>query len=452
MSDQELDKEMLEDAVKMINSWINYKGNQQRTPGFNYAIVHGDETVHKESFGYSDLETQQQLEDHSFRIASLSKIFTSLTVMKLREQDRLTLDDHLSDHLDWLPEEMNDIRIKHILMHCGGLTRDGNTDYWRTGEFPTEQELREYTEERKPVEEPLKQWKYSNAGYGILGQLIQEVSGQSYRETVENLVLNPLGLENTEVDPEDRGNLATGYGRNMPQEERQEMEDATAKALSSATGLVSTIEDLANFASSTFSEDFIIDQLDLREMRKNHWDMQTGEKWGLGVKNMEVAGREVYGHSGSFPGHHTSIGVCPDEEIAVVVAGNTIDLEIEKWMKTILHTVLKTKDLYPEFEEELEEQDELEGLYTNKWGETEIRKLNNGLVMYYAGSKPLENYLKIVENDEGNLKMEGGAGYGATGERVHLKNDGETLVTGVSESERTEVPDLGESALEDWKQ
>lgn len=450
MSDNELEPEMLEDTVKMINNWINYKGNQQRIPGFKYAIVQGNETLHKESFGYSDLETKKELDDQSFRIASLSKIFTSLTVMKLREQNQLYLDDHLSDYLNWIPEEMNDIRIKHVLMHCAGLTRDGNTDYWRTGEFPTEEEIREYTEERKPVKEPLKQWKYSNAGYGILGQLIQEASNQSYTEAVEELVLKPLDLENTEIDPENREDLATGYGRNIPQQKREEMQDTQANALSSATGLVSTVEDLANFASSTFSEDFIIDHLDLREMRKNHWDMQTGEKWGLGVKNMEVAGREVYGHSGSFPGHHTSIGICPDEELAVVVAGNTIDLEIEKWMKTILQTLLKTKDLYPEFEEELEKQDKFEGFYSNRWGETEVRKLNHGLVMYSAGSKPLENYLKIVENDEGDLKMEGGSGYGATGERVHLKNGEQTLVSGVSESERSDIPELGESALKDW--
>jgi D-alanyl-D-alanine carboxypeptidase len=442
------EEEVLEDTVEIVENWLNYRGHDNRTPGMSVAIAVDKDVVYRRDFGYADLDSEEELDDHSFRIASLSKMFTALTLVKLREEDAISLDDKLSDHLEQIPSEIGDIRIKHIMMHCSGLARDGTTDYWNTGNFPSEQELREYRQ--PPVKKPLEHWKYSNLGYGLLGQIIEQVSDQSYTEAVEEKVLNPLGMNDTEVDPENRGDLATGYGNYRPLTQREVMEDCPTNALASATGLVSTAEDIAKFAASTFGNDFIVEEADLKELLKTHWDMETGEKWGLGFKNMEVADREVYGHSGGFPGHYSSIGICPEDQVAVVVMGNTIDLEIEKIMKSILHTFLKTKDLYPEFREEIERQEKFVGTYADRWGETEVKKLNNGLVMYPASTKPLENHLKIVEED-GDLKLEGGTGYGYTGEKVQISEDGETLTVAAKKCEQIEHFELGESALQDWK-
>ena len=358
--------------------------------------------------------------------------------------------DKLDEYLDWIPEQMSDVRIKHVMMHCGGLTRDGVTDYWSEGEFPTQIDVENYVTERPPVKEPLQHWKYSNMGYGILGQLIEKVTGKTYAQVIKEEILDPLGMDDTLIDPESPDNYATGYGRYKPLEERKKMEWRQTNALTSATGIVSTVKDIARFAASTFTEEFVLNKIDLREMRKNHWDMKTGEKYGLGVKNIEVANRDVYGHAGSFPGHHSSVGICPDEEIAVVVMGNTIDLEIEKIMRTIMHTLLKAKDLYPEFEDEIDGREKLSGSYTNQWGETEIRKLNNGLVLYGASSKPLENYLKVVETEDG-LELDEGTGYSTTGEEITLEENGQVMAMGASRSGRTEHHELGESALKNWR-
>jgi len=86
-----IEQDVLEDATDMIDNWLNHRGHENLTPGISYAVVSEDEIIHKEQFGYADLSNEEQLADHRFSIASLSKIITATAIMKLREKNRTQL-------------------------------------------------------------------------------------------------------------------------------------------------------------------------------------------------------------------------------------------------------------------------------------------------------------------------------------------------------------------------
>jgi len=169
-------------------------------PGMVYGIVIDGRLVHVKGLGVQDLETNRQVTaDTLFRIASMTKSFTALSILKLRDEGRLSLDapaeTYLPEIRGWRypTEDSPRIRVRDLLTHTAGLVTD---DPWGDRQTPLPEAdftrlLREGVPFTRPPETTME---YSNLGYAMLGRVVTNVAQQPYKEYVERALLGPLGM------------------------------------------------------------------------------------------------------------------------------------------------------------------------------------------------------------------------------------------------------------------
>src|SRR6476646_7724325 len=196
--------------------------------GLAVAVIRDGAVAWFHGHGLADVAARRSIaEDTAFRIASLTKTFTAIAVMQLWEQQLLDLDAPASDYLRTfrlLPAkpDLSPATVRHLLTHTAGI------GYWRrlsdllrpgigsgdragrSGALP----LADYYHRGLPVEvEPGTKWVYSNHGFAALGQIVEDVTGQPLDRYLRERILDPLGMEHTDLIRSERitPHLATGY-------------------------------------------------------------------------------------------------------------------------------------------------------------------------------------------------------------------------------------------------
>ena len=227
-------------ATRLFSAWLEGRIAYRGLPGVAVGVVSGDELVWAEGFGYADLESGRPMTpDTRFRMASHSKLFTATAIMQLREAGRIRLDDPVAEYLPWFEVEASreddpPITVEHLLTHASGLPREASS-HWTTYEFPDRTQLRELTVVKSAVYAPEVRWKYSNLAYSLLGLIVEELSGQSWAEYLQENIFDPLAMSASSVDIEDPL-LARGYGARLPDGMRAQVPFIDARGMAAATG------------------------------------------------------------------------------------------------------------------------------------------------------------------------------------------------------------------------
>ncbi|MHA1212530.1 MAG: serine hydrolase domain-containing protein, partial [Candidatus Heimdallarchaeota archaeon] len=276
MTEKPSRKELYKKALHLIDHWLDFQTYYKEIPGLAVGIFVEDEVIFQKEYGYANLESKTKLTDqHLFRIASHSKLFTATAIMKLYHEEKLSIDDKVSKHLPWFTsdkdEDLQHIRIHHLLTHSSGMSRDGSTAHWYNYKFPGIEEIKKQTKEGISFFGTSEILKYSNFGFTVLGQIIEAVSGQSYEDYVQKEILDPLNMKNTVIDVNDSNiaKHATGYGIKYPKKEREIFDHVPAKIMHAATGLSSTVTDMINFYQGHFfGNDILFPDYIKREMQR----------------------------------------------------------------------------------------------------------------------------------------------------------------------------------------
>ncbi len=321
-----LDRAALLEAAAYADRWIAFRREQRDLPGLVVAIRHRDELVLCQGYGNARLDPAVPMTaDKVFRIASHSKMFTATAIMQLVEQGKLRLDDRAAAYLSWFN---SDVTLRQLLNHAGGVIRDGiDADFWRVEQpFPDVAMLRALAPDAS-ILPPNTTFKYSNIGYGLLGQVIEATSGVPFNGYVQEHIIRPLGLASTgpELTPDVLDRCVTGYTGNLLGVPRRGVPSIDTRALSAATGFYSTAEDLCRFAAAHWlGDETLLTDASKREMQHPAWTVeQAEERYGLGVIAERIGDRETVGHSGGFPGQSTRTLFDPTDQLAVVVLSNT---------------------------------------------------------------------------------------------------------------------------------
>lgn len=329
-------------AISIIEAWMDAEVAYKDIPGISAGIVYDQELVWSRGFGFSDIDTKKPATPESmYSICSISKLFTSISVLQLRDEGKISLDDPIKKYLPWFNikdtfPDAPEITLRGILTHSSGLPRESDFPYW-TGpdyRFPTSQEMIKKLSQQEELYPAFTYFQYSNLGLTLAGEIVSAVSGQPYDQYVKENILRPLGLSHTlpEIPRNERGrNLASPYTSKLRNGSRQLINFYHVKGIAPAAGFVSTVVDLAKFASWQFrllqkGEKEILPSNTLREMHRVHWiDPDWETTWGLGFSVSHRNGKIFVGHGGSCPGYRTSLSMCPKENIAVIVMINCSD-------------------------------------------------------------------------------------------------------------------------------
>lgn len=415
------------EALAFLETWVDAQCAYEDIPGLSMAVVYDQEVVWSKAFGYRDLERKTPATvDTIYSICSISKLFTGIAVMQLRDKGKLRLSDKASEHLSWytidnLFPDGPPVTLRALLTHSSGLPRDSDFPYWSDPSFP-------FPDRKQFIQKMAKQktifpadtfFQYSNFGITLAGEVAAAVSGMSYPSYVESHILKPLGLKDTRPRlPEEHrgGRFATGYSNHDRQGKRTKLPFFQAKSIAPAAGFSSTVLDLAAFASWQFrllekGGKEILSANTLREMQRVHFlDPDWKTSWGLGFGVYRKDGKTFVGHGGSCPGFRSLFLMHPKSKVAVIIMSNANGVDVRSFghnahslvapaiaKATKEDTESKDETLDPSFKKYI-------GTYTvQPWGgETAVIQWQGGLALVGLPSDSPAKWIRKLKHIEGN--------------------------------------------------
>lgn len=287
-------------------------------------IAKNEEVLFKKAYGYANLayNVPNQI-DTKFGIASMGKMFTAVAIMQLMEQGKLTLNDKVGEILSDYPNDTvrDSVTAEQLLVHTSGLTDFFNDKFEHRAKHSV-RTIADYFSLFKDDEllfSPGKKFSYSNAGYIVLGMIIEHLSGINYYDYVQRNIFNPAGMENTGNYETDKSiaNIAEGYIKkdiNGVWTTSTYMKGARG---SSAGGAYSTVADLLKFAIA-LKNNTLISEESLALMISNK--DQNG--YGYGFSLNKFNGIEVYGHNGGAHGVSGELDIYRNMDYIVVTLSN----------------------------------------------------------------------------------------------------------------------------------
>jgi len=237
-----------------IDSLYRAFAEENHFPGIAYSIIIDTNVVHTGTSGFSSLaDSTVASASTAFRAASMTKSFTALAILRLRDEGKLNLDDPVHKYLPelkdlkYLTADAPLLTIRHLLTHTGGFPQD---DPWADRQLETtEEELSAIiTEGITMSNSPGITYEYSNLGYTLLGRVIGAVTGESYQSYISSAIFRPLGMSSTvwEFGDLPAGVMAHGYRyRKGEWTEEQLLHDGPFGVMG---GLISTVSDFARYA------------------------------------------------------------------------------------------------------------------------------------------------------------------------------------------------------------
>jgi len=292
-------------------------------------VAHKGDTVFDYVSGQADRERSvANTSDTLFRIGSMNKMFTAISILQLVEDGKIDLDVPIATYLpDYLNKDLaSRVTVKHLLTHTGG-----------TGDFFGPEfnhhrlELCEHSDyvalfgTRDVAFTPGERFAYSNYGYLLLGAIIEAVTGQSYYDYVQEHIYAPAGMRASGSLPEavEVPGRSIGYTAQIPGSDDvlQPNTETLPCRGTSAGGGYSTVGDLIRFSEALRTGKLVSPQL-LEEATKSQVEVGPGAGYGYGFGSTQVNGTRAFGHNGGAPGMSADLMVFPELGYEVAVAAN----------------------------------------------------------------------------------------------------------------------------------
>jgi CubicO group peptidase (beta-lactamase class C family) len=265
-----------------------------------------------------------------YRIGSITKTFTAVLVMRLRDEGLIDLDDPISRYVVDAPYGTSTVR--GLLAHSSGMSAEPVGAWWERSEGVSWAALAEANTGRDLVFRPGERYHYSNLGFAMLGELVSRLRGQSWFEAVHDELLVPLGLtETTELPME---GAAPGTSRNPETAELMAEVVRVTRAMAPAGQLWSMVDDLTRWLDFLVTgHPSVLSAETLREMRTvqaGDPDDQHRGGYGLGLRLHWAPWGSIIGHTGSMPGFLAAAFIDPQTRVSAVVLANvTTGLALE---------------------------------------------------------------------------------------------------------------------------
>jgi CubicO group peptidase (beta-lactamase class C family) len=282
-------------------------------------VVRGDQVLLDKGYGYANLEWQiPDSPEAKFRLGSITKQFTAASILLLEERGKLKTDDPVKKYMPDAPAAWDKITIYNLLTHTSGIPSfTGFPDYRSTEAAPTTPEKLVARFRDKPLEfQPGEKWNYSNSGYVLLGYLIEKISGQSYKDFVQENIFKPLGMNDSGYDSNSAIILHRAYGYSPGPNGPVNAGYIDMSIPFSAGSLYSTTHDLLRWEQGLFGGKV----LSAPSLKKMTAPFKQDYACGLAVRT--VNGHTEIDHGGGIEGFNTELAYYPDDKLTIVVLGN----------------------------------------------------------------------------------------------------------------------------------
>ncbi|WP_234974608.1 serine hydrolase domain-containing protein [Tenacibaculum agarivorans] len=340
------------------------------------SVIKNGEIIYRKTIGYADIsKAQKNTVDTKFRIGSITKTFTSVLILKAIEANKIKLETTLDTYF---PDVKNakKITIKNLLNHSSGIfnfTNDASYLTYYTSE-KTRKEILDIIYSFKPSFNPGEKHSYSNSNYVLLSFILEDIYQKSYATLLQDNIVSPLGLKNTQVGS--TINLNSNECNSYKKNGNWRIAAETDMSIPLGAGcIISTPSDLVMFIDALF-EYKIVSKESVSEMIK------LDEGYGLGIFSYPFRKEKGYGHNGGIDGFHSVLMYFPKDRIGIATTSNGVaDFTLNDLSIVLLRAAYGKEFDLPDFSEiKIDEN-----------------KLNELTGVYASNSFPLKITIRVVD-------------------------------------------------------
>ena len=335
-SAQKDESQILKEFMQGQHAYFKFNGN--------VLVAKNGKIIYQQALGYADYNSKRMLNDSSvFELASLSKQFTAMGIMILKEKKQLNYDDKITKYFPDFPYD--NITIRHLLTHTSGLPsyEDQFAKYWDHKKVAHNNDVLEMLKQRKDTLffTPGTKWKYSNTGYVVLACLIDKIWGMDYNQFMMKYIFQPLGMGHTFIYNTRRStnkfpaNYALGFVYSDSLKKYVLPDDLPRyDYVYYLDGIVgdgcvnSTTGDLFKWDQALYSNSLVskasLDEMFSPQVQTSPRD--TTSFYGFGVMIQKTPSGKIISHTGSWPGYATSITrLINDNETIIFLSNNDMN-------------------------------------------------------------------------------------------------------------------------------
>jgi CubicO group peptidase (beta-lactamase class C family) len=312
------------ETVRQIDARVARAQAEGRTPSLVLGVVRDGALAHVAAAG----EHPRPDVDRQYRLGSITKTMTAVLVMQQRDAGVLTLDDPLDRHLTGTG--VGHLTLRQLLGHAGGLQREPDGPWWERSDVGDLATVLAGVGAAKIAYPPHRTYHYSNLAYGLLGGVLEAVTGTPWLDLLRRRVLEPLGLGRTTyqaTEPFARGYVVHPWHDTLREEPRTD-----TGAMAPAGQLWSTVTDLGRWAAFLAEPDPAVLAPDTLAEMCTTVTMSDPESWtagqGVGLELYRSGERVYVGHGGSMPGYVATLAVHRRTRTAVVGFANSYGLRV----------------------------------------------------------------------------------------------------------------------------
>lgn len=302
--------------------------DRARGPGASVAVVKDGVLVHAKGYGLANVESEEKVgELTNFRLASVSKAFTAMAIMILKEQGKLNYDQKLTDVLPDFANYGRNIKIRHLLNHTSGLRDyEGLIPSGQTRQIKDEEVVALLSRQSGTYFTPGSSYRYSNSGYVTLGVIVGKVSGLRFSEFVAEHIFKPLAMTGSvafedglnQVEHRAYGYTASGSGF------RRTDQSVTSATLGDG-GIYTSATDYPKWDAALYSEQLVSSETLKEAFTPGRLNNGSSTGYGFGWEIGSLSGHRRVSHTGSTIGFRTAVQRFPDDRLMVLVMINQAD-------------------------------------------------------------------------------------------------------------------------------
>src|SRR5215467_1718402 len=344
------------------------------------ALAKDGKVIYNHSFGYRQIngnEKKPLTAETKYRIASITKMYTSVMIFQLVEEKKLRLADTLDKFFPQIPNAAR-ITIGQMLTHRSGI-HDMEADGSWGKQARTREEIVARIAQGQPDFEPDAMHRYSNAGYILLGYIVEKVGGKPYQEALKERITSKVGLKDTYLgtgDTDPGKNEALSYRYIGGWREAAELDFSVPGG---AGSILSTPTDMTKFIQALFDLKLVS-----RDNLKRMTTMRDGE--GMGMEAFSFAGKTLYGHTGGTGSSGAWLAYLPDEKLALAYTTNAKIYPVSNIVSGVLDIYWNRPFQIPTFDAfdvSPEVLDRYTGIYSIPGTPARVTITRNGATLYF---------------------------------------------------------------------